>query len=347
MKIVKIIFSSLFSILLFAMLFIFISLNIAKDFTSEKVLNRLLKDINVEEIILTEDGNYTEFGETLKDKMVEAGVPEDLVVEFVKSEPVEDFIIDYVDNTIDYVLNDGNYKNIEAADLENLINDNIDEIVKELKENDVPGSEQLTAEKVDFIKSQATDLSNQIASNIPNISNRLGEVKDNLGFKLVKYFLSDTFNYILLGIIVFLVIALILLNFSKCLFGYWIGIPTLVVATPFLLVGTILNVATVTSNNKFLERLLSQVIEKVLISGIITFIVGILFIVLSVVVSKVKRQKNISKDSPEKVVPLDKTPTEPEVKPTELEVKKQYCAYCGSEVLTTQEYCYNCGAKQK
>lgn len=363
MKVLKYLFCTLLSFLLSATLICYLSLNIAKTITEKSFLDEVIGNTSMTELIKNEDGTYTEFGNELKENMVNAGVPETLVDEFVEAEPIEEFVVDYVDNTLGYVFEGEDYNHIEAKDIEKLINDNIDTIVADIREKGVEGADELTDERVESIKSQVSEFSQEIGDKIPNIENELNDEEVKTALKIARFFLSSSFNTLLLGIIAFICAILIVLNLRNCNFGYWIGIPFMLAGIPFAFVGLVLNAATITSNTEIVITLFEEVMARFLKDGLITFFIGLALLILACTFYTIQNKKrkqmnnNINNNSNNN---SDLTTKEDEIveKTEELiekieEVKnnpnvsnEKYCAYCGTKVLEEQQYCYGCGAEQ-
>lgn len=339
MKIFKAIISSIFSVFLWAFVIVLCSLNICQSIISKDTINYLFDNVNVSEFIKNSDGSYTDFGEDITEEMEKAGIPSSLVNEFIDSEPITDYIQDYYNNTIDYLLYGDEYDGLDANEINDFLNKNIDKIVLEIRENKKYGYEELTDERVDLIKSNINDITDKFVSEATDLKNI---IDDNEGINFVRYFFSDIIVTLFVVIVLIFTIVIVLLNLKHFSFGYWIGTTYILGALPFFVLEILI------LNNRYTknyDEIVSKISKIIIKYPTIFLILGILFIAIPIVASIVKKSKKSVENASD--VDLTNEVKEEQKITDEQEIDDIFCKYCGTKLNKEQKFCSNCGDKQK
>ena len=203
--------------------------NISKQFLNEKEIRKMVENINVLDLLKDEDGNEIKEITEIKEQLINAGIPTETVEEFINSEPVKNLTTNVLTTTIDYVVYDKKpeTKEINEEEIYNFIEQNIYEVVRVLKEKNVPKSEELTDERINevlvevkkevpTIKEQVQELTNQIEEKIKETEQykTLEDYKNNLDntLTLVRFIYSD---YITNIIITVGIVSILLISFPS------------------------------------------------------------------------------------------------------------------------------------
>ncbi len=215
--------------------------NISKQFLNEKEIRKMVENINVLDLLKDEDGNEIKEITEIKEQLINAGIPTETVEEFINSEPVKNLTTNVLTTTIDYVVYDKKpeTKEINEEEIYNFIEQNIYEVVRVLKEKNVPKSEELTDERINevlvevkkevpTIKEQVQELTNQIEEKIKETEQykTLEDYKNNLDntLTLVRFIYSDYITNIIITVGIVSILFIVISRFSYYTYLKWVGL---------------------------------------------------------------------------------------------------------------------------
>lgn len=215
--------------------------NISEQFLNEKEIRKMVENINVLDLLKDEDGNEIKEITEIKEQLINAGIPTETVEEFINSEPVKNLTTNVLTTTIDYVVYDKKpeTKEINEEEIYNFIEQNIYEVVRVLKEKNVPKSEELTDERINevlvevkkevpAIKEQVQELTNQIEEKIKETEQykTLEDYKNNLDntLTLVRFIYSDYITNIIITVGIVSILFIVISRFSYYTYLKWVGL---------------------------------------------------------------------------------------------------------------------------
>lgn len=215
--------------------------NISEQFLNEKEIRKMVENINVLDLLKDEDGNEIKEITEIKEQLINAGIPTETVEEFINSEPVKNLTTNVLTTTIDYVVYDKKpeTKEINEEEIYNFIEQNIYEVVRVLKEKNVPKSEELTDERINevlvevkkevpTIKEQVQELTNQIEEKIKETEQykTLEDYKNNLDntLTLVRFIYSDYITNIIITVGIVSILFIVISRFSYYTYLKWVGL---------------------------------------------------------------------------------------------------------------------------
>ena len=215
--------------------------NISEQFLNEKEIRKMVENINVLDLLKDEDGNEIKEITEIKEQLINAGIPTETVEEFINSEPVKNLTTNVLTTTIDYVVYDKKpeTKEINEEEIYNFIEQNIYEVVRVLKEKNVPKSEELTDERINevlvevkkevpAIKEQVQELTNQIEEKIKETEQykTLEDYKNNLDntFTLIRFIYSDYITNIIITVGIVSILFIVISRFSYYTYLKWVGL---------------------------------------------------------------------------------------------------------------------------
>ena len=375
MKVLKGIISTLLATILVPIIMVFIVYLSTRSIVSKKGVNQVFNKIDFSDVLIDKNGNYTNFGNDIKNELVENGVPESIIDEVVDSKPVTDFFSEYAGDAINYIIYDTDLDNLKADDISKLINDNIDNIFEDLKERKVEGYEELTDERLEQIKSEVDRLSKGIEEKLPDVKKMVEDSDFSTSIKVVRIAFSNTMVMIFIVLISILSLLIVLLNLRKYSYGIWLGIIFIIASLPFIIISSIKTVVSTEVDVKALKELIKYVISKTTAQAFIFFVIGILFIVFTIIMRMVfKKPKNKDKKTKDIIEPIisteeEKVITDNKIEPENLVVEDNnvenivtksaeistepvlgdayYCAQCNAKMEPGQKFCYNCGASKE
>ena len=295
MKILKGILSTLLAIIVIPIITVFILYLSTKYIVSKQGIKDLFRSVTISSFLVDKDGEYNEFGSDIKQELVENGIPEDVIDDFVNSEQISDFFSEYIGGAAGYILYDDPLDNIKAEDISKLINDNVDDIVKEIRDNKVEGYEELTDERVEQFKSEVDNISKEIENSIPDLKKEIDDSDVSDAFKVVRMLFSKTMLYAFIVVIAIFLLLITLLNLKNFKFCNWIGAIFILASTPVLLLNVAASVINVNTDYKGIAEIIDFLFSKTSFYAFLFFIVGILLIVFAIimrVISKKRKNKN-------------------------------------------------------
>ena len=376
MKVLKGIISTLLATILVPIIMVFIVYLSTRSIVSKKGVNEVFDKIDFSDVLIDKKGNYTKFGNDIKNELVKNGVPESVIDEIVDSKPVTDFFSEYAGDAVNYIIYDTDLDNLKADDISKLINNNIDDIFEDLKERKVEGYEELTDERLEQIKSEVDRLSKGIEEKMPDVKKMVEDSDFSTSIKIIRIIFSDTMVMVFIVLIAILSLLIVLLNLKKYSYGLWLGIIFIISSLPFIIASSIKTVVSTEVDVKALKELIKYAISKTSAQAFIFFVIGILFIAFTIIMRIVFRKSNKQEKnniSTEPVQPqVDETPVVEENNAAPVEEIKEvestpvveetvpvsnnneiiskeysYCASCGARMEPNQKFCYNCGTNKE
>ena len=295
MKVVKGILSTLLAIVVVPVLLAFIIYLSTNSILSKKNVEKLVKEADVSDFLKDENGEYTEFGKELREDLINNGLPEAVVDEFVNSKEITDFVTDYASNIINYVVYDEELKEIKAEDVSKLINDNVDSIVAELRAKRVEGYEELTEERVSEFKSHVEDISKEVEKSIPDMKKEIedSEAKDVIG--IIRFVFSSVVYIALVTVILILLLIILLLNRKKYNFLIWYGVIFMIASLPIVLFTSFVSSIEIESNSRAMIDIIKSVFNKLSLYSYIFFFMGIILIIVAVILKTATTQDEAEK----------------------------------------------------
>lgn len=295
MKVVKGILSTLLAIVVVPVLLAFIIYLSTNSILSKKNVEKLVKEADVSDFLKDENGEYTEFGKELREDLINNGLPEAVVDEFVNSKEITDFVADYASNIINYVVYDEELKEIKAEDVSKLINDNVDSIVAELRAKRVEGYEELTEERVSEFKSHVEDISKEVEKSIPDMKKEIedSEAKDVIG--IIRFVFSSVVYIALVTVILILLLIILLLNRKKYNFLIWYGVIFMIASLPIVLFTSFVSSIEIESNSRAMIDIIKSVFNKLSLYSYIFFFMGIILIIVAVILKTATTQDEAEK----------------------------------------------------
>lgn len=292
--------------------------NISEQFLNEKEIRKMVENINVLDLLKDEDGNEIKEITEIKEQLINAGIPTETVEEFINSEPVKNLTTNVLTTTIDYVVYDKKpeTKEINEEEIYNFIEQNIYEVVRVLKEKNVPKSEELTDERINevlvevkkevpAIKEQVQELTNQIEEKIKETEQykTLEDYKNNLDntLTLVRFIYSDYITNIIITVGIVSILFIVISRFSYYTYLKWVGLS-------FTISGIILYISSrcidllIDYKNKIpyvFQNLFDTIIndsKSLFISKANLYILmGIMLIIANIVIAKIKDNREDKK----------------------------------------------------
>lgn len=293
MKALKIVVSVFLTLIVIPIMMAFIVYLSANSIVSKKGIEKIVSNINVSNFLVDEDGNYNELGKEVKEELIKNGLPETVVDEFVNSKEITDFFTDYMGKVTDYIIYDKDIDKLTKEDISKLISDNIDSIIDDLRERKVEGYEELTDERVAEFKSNIDEISNEVAKEIPDVTESLNDSETKDAIKIVRFVFGKVVYMALLGIIAVLLLLIALLNFKKYSFLIWYGVIFVVSSLPFVVVSKLVTSLVYEVDSKGLLEIINYVFGKLNLYSTIFFVGGILFIVIAVLLRTIDNANKV------------------------------------------------------
>ena len=281
MKILKGIASTILTLIVIPVLMVFIVYLSANSIVSKKNVEKIVKEINISNFLVDEEGNYNELGKDIKEELVKNGLPGELVDDFVDSEAITDFFAEYAGKITDYIINDKEIEQVTADDIERLINDNVDSIVDELRKKKVEGYEELTDDNVAEFKSKVGEISKEIEKNLPDLEEAIDDTDAKETFDILRFVFGPIVYTLLICIIVVLLVFILLLNIKRYSFLIWFGVIFIISSVPFVAISRIVPALITESESRGLIDITKYVFDKLNTYSFGFLITGIILIVLA------------------------------------------------------------------
>ena len=280
----------------------------SEKYLKEEKINEIINNINVVDLFKDENGKELEQFTEIKNKFVDSGIPEESINEFINSEPINKYASDTVTKAIDNLIENKNEKIIDSNELNIFLEQNINNISKELQEKNVPKSEYLTKENqekfINKIKEKTPDIEAKIEEINDKINEKLGfnyNEKLQKIFKILRLFYTKLIDIILIVIFVIFLMGIFITRQSIYKSLKWIGIT-------FISSGTILYIINfiVSKLYKYIEKIpegfnkfIKNSIEDALMVfnkyGLTYIIIGILLIIINIIIYYIKLKRENKK----------------------------------------------------
>lgn len=290
MKALKIVVSVFLTLIVIPIVMAFIVYLSTRDIVSKKNVEKLVKEINISNFLVDENGNYNELGNDIKDELVKNGLPSEVVDEFVNSKEISDFFSKYAGEFTDFIINDKEIKQPTAEDISKLINENVDSIVEELRNKKVEGYEELTDENVALFKSHVDEISKEIAKELPDIEEAINDSEAREAFKIVRFIFSNVVYMMILGIIAVLLILIALLNLKRYGFLIWYGVIFIISSLPFITICQFISMVETDIDSKGVIDIINHIFNKLNMYSTGFFIIGIVSIAVSIILRTIDKQ---------------------------------------------------------
>lgn len=289
---------------------IYIGISISKKYLTESEIKTTLSKIDIMDL-LTNDSLTDKYIINIKNKFIESGVPENIIDDFFRTEPVLNIINSSVTSGINYVIYDKkpNMSYLNGDNLYKYFEENMSLITNELRENNVRGSELLTDEKEKIILEKLKDNMPIVEDNINKltlkINDKLNDVNMTshnqqmvLPLQIIRFIYSDLLTYILFGFSSFLILLIALSRVSIYKWMKWVGVAFLisgliqlvyVFLIPFLINNVLYNAPDIIIN--FVKYIMNSMIDNMKNYGFICFIISLILFTINIVIYFVREKR--------------------------------------------------------
>lgn len=289
---------------------IYIGISISKKYLTESEIKTTLSKIDIMDL-LTNDSSTSKYIINIKNKFIESGVPENIIDDFFRTEPVLNIINSSVTSGINYVIYDKkpNMSYLNSDNLYKYFKENMSLITNELRENNVRGSELLTEEKEKIVLEKLKDnmpiVEDNINKLILKIDDKLNDVnmtshnqKMVLPLQIIRFIYSDLLTYILFGVSSFLILLIALSRVSIYKWMKWVGVAFLISGliqlvyiflTPLLVNNILYNAPDIIIN--FVKYIMNSMIDNMKNYGFICFIISLILFTINIVIYFVREKK--------------------------------------------------------
>lgn len=289
---------------------IYIGISISKKYLTESEIKTTLSKIDIMGL-LTNDSSTSKYIINIKNKFIESGVPENIIDDFFRTEPVLNIINSSVTSGINYVIYDKkpNMSYLNSDNLYKYFEENMNLITNELRENNVRGSELLTEEKEKIVLEKLKDnmpiVEDNINKLILKIDDKLNDVnmtshnqKMVLPLQIIRFIYSDLLTYILFGVSSFLILLIALSRVSIYKWMKWVGVAFLISGliqlvyiflTPLLVNNILYNAPDIIIN--FVKYIMNSMIDNMKNYGFICFIISLILFTINIVIYFVREKK--------------------------------------------------------
>ena len=289
---------------------IYIGISISKKYLTESEIKTTLSKIDIMGL-LTSDSSTSKYIINIKNKFIESGVPENIIDDFFRTEPVLNIINSSVTSGINYVIYDKkpNMSYLNSDNLYKYFEENMNLITNELRENNVRGSELLTEEKEKIVLEKLKDnmpiVEDNINKLILKIDDKLNDVnmtshnqKMVLSLQIIRFIYSDLLTYILFGFSSFLILLIALSRVSIYKWMKWVGVAFLISGLiqlvyifliPLLVNNILYNAPDIIIN--FVKYIMNSMIDNMKNYGFICFIISLILFTINIVIYFVREKK--------------------------------------------------------
>ena len=289
---------------------IYIGISISKKYLTESEIKTTLSKIDIMGL-LTNDSSTSKYIINIKNKFIESGIPENIIDDFFRTEPVLNIINSSVTSGINYVIYDKkpNMSYLNSDNLYKYFEENMSLITNELRENNVRGSELLTEEKERIVLEKLKDnmpiVEDNINKLILKIDDKLNDVnmtshnqKMVLPLQIIRFIYSDLLTYILFGFSSFLILLIALSRVSIYKWMKWVGVAFLISGLiqlvyifliPFLVNNILYNAPDIIIN--FVKYIMNSMIDNMKNYGFICFIISLILFTINIVIYFVREKK--------------------------------------------------------
>ncbi len=289
---------------------IYIGISISKKYLTESEIKTTLSKIDIMGL-LTNDSSTSKYIINIKNKFIESGVPENIIDDFFRTEPVLNIINSSVTSGINYVIYDKkpNMSYLNSDNLYKYFEENMSLITNELRENNVRGSELLTEEKEKIVLEKLKDNMPIVEDNINKLILKIDDKLNDgnmtshnqkmvLPLQIIRFIYSDLLTYILFGFSSFLILLIALSRVSIYKWMKWVGVAFLISGLiqlvyifliPFLVNNILYNAPDIIIN--FVKYIMNSMIDNMKNYGFICFIISLILFTINIVIYFVREKK--------------------------------------------------------
>ncbi len=289
---------------------IYIGISISKKYLTESEIKTTLSKIDIMGL-LTNDSSTSKYIINIKNKFIESGVPENIIDDFFRTEPVLNIINSSVTSGINYVIYDKkpNMSYLNSDNLYKYFEENMSLITNELRENNVRGSELLTEEKEKIVLEKLKDNMPIVEDNINKLILKIDDKLNDgnmtshnqkmvLPLQIIRFIYSDLLTYILFGLSSFLILLIALSRVSIYKWMKWVGVAFLISGLiqlvyifliPFLVNNILYNAPDIIIN--FVKYIMNSMIDNMKNYGFICFIISLILFTINIVIYFVREKK--------------------------------------------------------
>lgn len=284
MKILKFIANTIISCILLVLIIFLMFITSSKTLISKKNISNFIGDANILNVDVNLLFNQQEIGVTLKEKIISLGlennIPEEIIMDILKSKEINKWLGDFFNQTINYVIN----RETKPQILEETINDmkTIANVSLENHINIMIEEEQLEKYIEKFCSS--------IVEIVPDRNEIIGNLDTDKIDDIINF--NEAYLYIIISL---LLILLCIINQNWYIFIKFIGITMLISGILFVIMGSMEYVITnlilnkITSMQSFILPLITNVLTIWFKSGVL---VSFSSVVLILIYLTIKRMDN-------------------------------------------------------
>lgn len=289
---------------------IYIGISISKKYLTESEIKTTLSKIDIMGL-LTNDSSTSKYIINIKNKFIESGVPENIIDDFFRTEPVLNIINSSVTSGINYVIYDKkpNMSYLNSDNLYKYFEENMSLITNELRENNVRGSELLTEEKEKIVLEKLKDNMPIVEDNINKLILKIDDKLNDgnmtshnqkmvLPLQIIRFIYSDLLTYILFGFSSFLILLIALSRVSIYKWMKWVGVAFLISGLiqlvyifliPLLVNNILYNAPDIIIN--FVKYIMNSMIDNMKNYGFICFIISLILFTINIVIYFVREKR--------------------------------------------------------
>lgn len=295
-------------ILLISSIVVFSIKKASEKYLQEEKLKEVINNVNIVELI--SDGNDdSEILTEVKNQIVELGVPVESIEGFIKTESVNKYASEIVADTIDSVLYNNDIKLLDNDSISSFFEENMDEISREMKEQNIPGSDKITEEKQQEILNKINDKAPVITDKINNVITKANDkLNTNSGYinkfrefiDIFKLLYGNVMDIVLIFTIIIFIVGIIITRKSIYNSLKWISTSFIVSGISLYLIGLIIPKILEYINNtkdaaiKLLNVIGTDMTISLNRSGMACFLLAIILIIINIVIYY-KKEKSVNK----------------------------------------------------
>lgn len=270
----------------------------SEKYLQEEKLKEAISNVNIVELI-SDVTNESEPLAEIKNQIVELGIPVESVEGFLKTEAVNKYASEIVVDTIDSVLNNNDIKQLDNNSISSFFKENIDEISKEMKEQNIPGSDEITEEKkqeiLNKIDAKAPVITEKINIVITKANNKLNTNSEYINkFKgfidIFKLLYGNVIDVVLIFTIIISIMGIIITRKSIYNSLKWISISFVTSGIILYISGLIIpKVIEYINNTKDIaSNLINVIVNDMVISlkhsSMACFLLAIILIIINIII---------------------------------------------------------------
>lgn len=281
------------------------------DIPSDLDLTEIIKGIKVDEkngVVYIGDTGKIDLASTgLADipELADITVTEENIKNILSNEKIMEVVQDYVGNSLDSFISGEELPDVTSEQLENITNALLDGVEKEFNVEIPVEVKQNVTNEVSKNSSELSDVVRDVAPSVDEIketySEQLGMSSEDFDKILtaattaVKMLFDSTLFYLMLGIVIFVAILILCINFKKLNGLLVVGILGILCGALFSAIGILSGIFSFDTDAAIVELIqnLSYIIKN---TGFVTIGISVLLIVVKIVVGniilgKIRRNK--------------------------------------------------------